>query len=146
MFSLSSCSDALGAGLALTPCLDDFVFDCACSKDDIRRGGTDDRGGVVTGFVMGNLEYEDALPVGVGVPADLRSLTGGGPIAPSIGRAGFDVACGVAPAAVLFARILFPRAEIWADVESASVDGFRPLAEALVSDMTEEAREGARAI
>lgn len=148
MFSLSSCSDTLSAGLALTLCLDGFVFDCACSEDDIRRGGTEEPA-VATGFVMGNLEYEDALPVGVGVPAVdlLRSLAGGGSIAPSLARAGFDTVWVVDPAfaAALFTRTLFPRAEILADDESVSVDGFRSLAEALVSDMTEEAREEARA-
>lgn len=101
--------------------------------------------GVVAGFVMGNLEYEEALPVGVGVPAaDARSFTGGGPIEPSITRAeGFDVVEGADPAALLI-RILFPRAEILADVESDSVDCLRPLVVALASDMAEDGREEGR--
>jgi hypothetical protein len=142
-FSFSSCSEMLSAGLALIPCLDGFIFDCACSKDDIRPPEMEVPGRVVADFVMGNLEYEEALPVGVGVPADARGLTGGGPIEPSIPRAGFDIAeeADAVPAAALFTRVLFPRADILADVESDSVDGFRSLVVVLELDMAEGGRE-----
>ena len=103
---------------------------------------------VAAGFVTGKRECEEALPAGVGVAAaDARNLAGGGPIEPSIARPkDFDVDEGVdiPPAVALFTRILFPSAEIL-DVESDSVDNFRPLVVVLLSDMTEDGREEERA-
>jgi hypothetical protein len=135
MFSFSSCSEMLSAELA-TPCLVGFVFDCACSKDGIRRVEMDVAGVV---FVRGNLEYEEALPIGVGV-TDVRCLTGGGPIEPSTPRAGLEGA-DAGPVAALFTRILFPRV---VDAESDSVDGFRCLVVVLAFDMADEGREEGR--
>lgn len=96
--------------------------------------------------MTGNLEYEEALAIGVGVlDADARGLADGGPIERSTVRVeDFDIVEGVAAAARLLARVLFPRADTLAADESVSVDNFLPLEVALTSDMAEEGREEGR--
>jgi hypothetical protein len=145
IFSFSSCSET---ELSLIACFDSFVFDCAFSKDDMWRRGTEVPGGTTADFVViGNLEYEETLPSGVGVtPTDARGLTGGGPMEPSAERAddldAFEEA-DAAPGVALFSRVLLPRAEILADVERDSID-FRLVVLLLAFDMAEEGREEGR--
>lgn len=143
MFSFSSCSDidTLGTGLALTVCLDTFVFDWGSSEDETRRWGT----GVPDweeGFVEIGRENEETRAAGVGVPAtEARGLRGGGPIEPSTALAKDFDADATKPFEVPFARTLLPRAGALDEVDNVSSDILRSFVALLISDMTEDGRE-----
>jgi hypothetical protein len=146
MFSFSSTSEQLSAGLALTTCLENFVLDSERSKLTEETRPRDIGTGVEGCAECFKEEDRGILAVGVGVPAtDERGFPGGGPIDPSIPRVGLEDVdeLKVAPAAFPFTRTLFPRAGIFA-VEGVSADLrslWRVIPSLPESEMTEDGRD-----
>lgn len=125
MFSFSSCSDMLGAGLALI-CL---ILDCGKSEDETRRGTDDPE----PSFEELGRVYEETRGAGVGVSAiEERGFRGGGPIDPST-TLDLDVE-------VPFARTLLLRTGALDEVDVSS-DILRSLVVLLALEMTEDGRE-----